>query len=487
MPPVVSMLHEKDPVPHGYGVREENIHQGSGLRIASVTALLNRSMTAAAGGFHPNTGILTPSGGQVTDANLGLWQNITALATTGWYGRLPVPMTPVIRTLTIPLTSTNRIQFRVTGFDQFGNHTVETTPALDLTDLAAAVITDGFWWVCCSKVFSYVTKVEFRGEGLNTIGGLFFQCGWSPMVDPAGVEAAAAFDYYTLAAGNHTINTLGTFRNWGIGTPLRVSPYGNDPYASTFATGTLTSSGTRANGETVTIDGLVYTFKTTLGTSAREVVLGGSETANLQNLYDAINRSGTPGTQYTSITDPHPTVRASAASATTVVVTARIAGSNGNTITTTETGTNLAWGAAALSGGADTGQSRFPEILGASGVLLANGTATPNTVGVFKTFGTPGVLTGVALGQSAPPATAAAGVGLTYSYGAWQGTPHKIGIRSTDAFATSPFELNGSSVRVGNTPASAAQTEEDTWMFSFTIRSGLGTQRDAVSGGGYPR
>lgn len=125
--------------------------------------------------------------------------------------------------------------------------------------------------------------------------------------------------------------------------PRRVTAYKGFGVKPVKATGTLTASSTGpANNDTVTIGVQTYTFKTSPA-NAYEVAVGTSTATALENLAKAINGEleGTP---------KNVLVTASATS-TTVVVTAIEAGADGNSIATTETGTNLAFGGATLSGG----------------------------------------------------------------------------------------------------------------------------------------
>lgn len=122
-----------------------------------------------------------------------------------------------------------------------------------------------------------------------------------------------------------------------------------------MATGTLTSSGAFGAGETVTIDGQIYTFRASLaaGGLANEVLIGANQTASHLNLQSAINGlQSARGTTYGAPTVAHATVWSSSVTGTTTVVKAKRAGANGNLIATTETGANLAWGAAVLASGA---------------------------------------------------------------------------------------------------------------------------------------
>jgi hypothetical protein len=133
----------------------------------------------------------------------------------------------------------------------------------------------------------------------------------------------------------------------GIGFGLAVSQTAT---ADTAASGTLTGAvAAPSDGETVTIDGKVYTFKTALTDVDGNVLIGASFATALANLSAAINLGAGAGTLYAASTTLHPTVVGNGASP--LVVTAKISGAGGNAITTTETGANLSWGGATLSGG----------------------------------------------------------------------------------------------------------------------------------------
>lgn len=150
-----------------------------------------------------------------------------------------------------------------------------------------------------------------------------------------------------------------------------LSEYGHESNAGTAsssitaateaATETLDFAGQPANNDTVTIDGTVYTFKTTLTPTAFEVLRGADATASRDNLVSAINLTGTPGTDYAADTTEHPTVSA-AASGADLVATAETAGTAGNSIATTESSANLSWGGATLSGGRDGDQINLTAI-----------------------------------------------------------------------------------------------------------------------------
>jgi hypothetical protein len=165
--------------------------------------------------------------------------------------------------------------------------------------------------------------------------------------------------------------------------------------AGVKATGTLTASGTFSDGDTILIgDGdtiVTYTMKTALtssGTVAYEILIGGSAAISLDNIKSAINDSGTAGTTYGTGTAANPLVIATTNGATTQVVEANRVGTYANAFTTTETGSNSAWGAGTLASGAAA------SLLMANTFTLSAGSQTvlyPNSVsfdtGLYLTIG----------------------------------------------------------------------------------------------------
>lgn len=127
----------------------------------------------------------------------------------------------------------------------------------------------------------------------------------------------------------------------------------NIPSRAAKATGTLTSSGNFTNDQTVTVGGKVYTFKSTLTNSDGNVLIGADRTASHANLKAAINLEAGAGTTYAAAMTLNANVTATSANATTTVVGAKVAGTAGNSIASTSTQSNAAWGGATLSGGLD--------------------------------------------------------------------------------------------------------------------------------------
>lgn len=140
------------------------------------------------------------------------------------------------------------------------------------------------------------------------------------------------------------------------------STAGVTPNNGVAATATLTFSGQPSNNDTVTIDGVVYTFKTTLTGAANEVKISTVDLADtIINLRNAINRGAGIGTRYGIGTVHHPDVSATATS-TTLVATALFPGTSGNSLTKAESGTSTSWDA------------------GGGGTLFSTGTDSTSTI-----------------------------------------------------------------------------------------------------------
>jgi hypothetical protein len=167
-------------------------------------------------------------------------------------------------------------------------------------------------------------------------------------------------------------------RQWGSGVAT-IDAAGDLPRLEisgiVSASGVLTTVGNFANNETVTIGSTVYTFKTTITTTAYEVDLGASAQLSLANLRNAINRNGlgTPGTDFSALTEAHPSVTA-ISDATTLTVTAIIGGTVGNSIATTEVCANASWGAATLASGAGVAFKSLGLIVGQWACVGGDGT-----------------------------------------------------------------------------------------------------------------
>ncbi len=120
---------------------------------------------------------------------------------------------------------------------------------------------------------------------------------------------------------------------------------------------TLTASTNFADDDTVVLDSKTYTFQSPLSNGADgDVAVGDDLEESLLNLFNAINL--VVGGDYGTAMTIHPTVTAVTSDATTLVISAKLYGTSGNTIASTVGGGNTGngtWGATTLAGGATTG------------------------------------------------------------------------------------------------------------------------------------
>lgn len=127
-----------------------------------------------------------------------------------------------------------------------------------------------------------------------------------------------------------------------------------------YATSVLDASAI-ANNDTVSAGGVYYKFTngsvnagTPAGTALNPwlVAYSGSVVQCYENLMDAINDDGTPGTTYSTALSPNLQVRAISATASGMRIRAMDYGADGNAIALTETGANMVWTTGAtLAGG----------------------------------------------------------------------------------------------------------------------------------------
>lgn len=115
---------------------------------------------------------------------------------------------------------------------------------------------------------------------------------------------------------------------------------------SVRASGTITFTGNPVNNETLDINGVTFTAKTS-GATGDQFNIGSGAAANASALAAAINASttaGIVGTVYASV------------SAGVITITAAAPGAAGNLIALTESMTNVAVSGANLTGGSDTAE-----------------------------------------------------------------------------------------------------------------------------------
>jgi hypothetical protein len=139
----------------------------------------------------------------------------------------------------------------------------------------------------------------------------------------------------------------------------------------------LTFSGLAIDTQTVTIDAKVYTWQDTLTDSDGNVQIGGTAEACIDNLVGAITLTGVAGTDYAASMTLHPTASAVKTTASTMTARAKLVGTSGNSLATTETGTNTAWGDTTMSGGLIGGTGTVAErTMSRPGLQTAAGSTT---------------------------------------------------------------------------------------------------------------
>ncbi len=146
--------------------------------------------------------------------------------------------------------------------------------------------------------------------------------------------------------------------------------------------GTITQSvGDVSNNDTVTIDGKVYTFQTTLTNVDGHVLIADTASHTLDNLVAAINKGAGAGTNYALATSKHTTVSAAKGTSATVIITALKGGTDGDAITLAKSAAHYAVDAATLgttTAGVDPTADEIVDAL----VATINASATERVVAV---------------------------------------------------------------------------------------------------------
>lgn len=188
-------------------------------------------------------------------------------------------------------------------------------------------------------------------KAINATGTAGTNYGTGTAVHPdvfAGTLAATTLQVAAKVIGTaaNTIATTETMANtaWAdttLGGGTGVSKAGVTAAAATLTIGTTTYTFVLNLAETFGLPAVPY-----------QILWVTDEATAIINLKKAINGSGTMGTTYGTGTVPHPLVIATTISTTTLVVQAKVWGVSGNSIATTETLANYAFGAATLASGA---------------------------------------------------------------------------------------------------------------------------------------
>lgn len=122
------------------------------------------------------------------------------------------------------------------------------------------------------------------------------------------------------------------------------------------ATGTLTSTSNYANGETVSVGGVTYTFRSPFVNSANSIAIGATEVQSMQNLVDAINQinPSLAGVEFGAGTVANPNVTAGTNGQHVVTFTAVVSGSAGNAVAMSSATSHATISGPSLTGGLDS-------------------------------------------------------------------------------------------------------------------------------------
>lgn len=150
----------------------------------------------------------------------------------------------------------------------------------------------------------------------------------------------------------YTAQALGVPGEFYDDSPRRVAPYILRSAAGEIAaTGSIAFSGNPADGDTVTVGETTYKFKTDMA-AANDIKLGSSQSDSIATLVKVINGTGASGTDYyASTTTPNASAFASASGAE-ATITAKTAGTAGNSVVLAATGSVMSVSGSTLEGGA---------------------------------------------------------------------------------------------------------------------------------------
>lgn len=265
--------------------------------------------------------------------------------------------------------TTGTIRLRIRGYDAFGVYQEELTPTVSIV-----AKTNNF--VYCAKLWSYVVSVEFQSTGLDIAGdtiSLGTRWDWTRTNDAtnehiAGRNLGIAIPRRLGRRPDPNVELQTWHQPAGFG-GLRTDMLSANQFFDEFkprvtrprsyARADGTASAPPANNDTVTIDGVTYTWKTVLTPLANEVLIGASNITAVTNLAAAIIRDAAlAGTSYGAATVAHPTVAlgTSAYEFGNILIRAKAPGARGNLIAISEVSANFSWmnAATALVAGYDS-------------------------------------------------------------------------------------------------------------------------------------
>lgn len=155
------------------------------------------------------------------------------------------------------------------------------------------------------------------------------------------VDAYAASDITQYLLGKNIDLAGAVFKNGYTGDVNNAQLYTSENLSGEA---TLVSTGVFSDGDTVTINGVVFTMKTTLGSTAGNVLIGASAAASITNLTALINAPTTTTAQGVALTvaadiETISNITAVATSATVMTIN----GTGGGRMTLSEAAANFSW------------------------------------------------------------------------------------------------------------------------------------------------
>ncbi|MGH7893211.1 MAG: hypothetical protein ACREQL_01000, partial [Candidatus Binatia bacterium] len=155
--------------------------------------------------------------------------------------------------------------------------------------------------------------------------------------DDADPEAVGVFTYRVTFVTEYGVESNG-------------GPASNSVTATASAANVVLSyTGQPTAGNTITLDGRVYTFRAALTPTAGEVLIAATAALSYTNLESAIKGTGNPGTDYASATSVHASVTASNDGVDDFTITSKTQGTGGNSIAVSETLANASFDGAATT------------------------------------------------------------------------------------------------------------------------------------------
>ncbi len=245
--------------------------------------------------------------------------------------------------------------FTAVAFGTGGNSLVSTETFAGSTNVFDATTFGTEVLGVAHDTFTIASKVYTLQDTLTNTDGNIWDGGSEAqtklnIVSAINLTGNAGTDYATAMTAHPTVGIATFTTDTAILTADTGGTDGNaivstETFAhanNVFDATTLGTTTLGAIADTLTIDAVVYTFRDALTAGvgvANEIFtgVGNKEARTKLNIVAAINGTGVPGRDYSSLTRHHPTVTIADFSTDTAVITYNTAGTGGNSIASTET------------------------------------------------------------------------------------------------------------------------------------------------------